>query len=606
MNTGLLFEKSEQVEAPVQAPCDMHKPFRSRMPFTPRDYQAKAMEDFWKLYKDESNGILARMATGTGKTPLACFLAERWISLGWNYKVIVLSYERGLVWQFAQEVEDFLGYPPGVEMGSRHVHEDDLPRVIVASRQSLYEREVDGKNVSRLHKFDNHKYNWLVVLDEAHRWLWKLKSCSHILEWFADNPKSIRIGLTATPFRGDKISLRDVFPNICADFPLDTMTDQPSAVSEGWAVKYDQRFVQVEGVDFRNLSEVRGDFDPDELASALEKHEAMMSLIKPTTDLVKGRRTLIFSPTVAMAKDVAATLNAEANDIVAHSLDGSSPDEHRKEIYERHKRGDFQFLSVCGLCREGYNDPSIGAVAIFRPTKSKSLAEQMKGRGCRPLKGLVDPFPTAEERLSAIAESTKPDCMIVDLVGVSGLGGAVSTAQILAEGKPDEVIERAEKNAIAKDGGSVDWKEEIENAEMELAEEAYDRKFHAQVRAHDARIRREEEARKRARIDVDVKYRSVSVNGGHGSRSARKQGRARMPFGKFAGQSIGTVPQWYIKGVIEKGWLDGIHPGGKDHYKYAWLWKDIVHEYNERGLGPKRNTYNTDDDLSLLMDDLYS
>ena len=100
-----------------------------------------------------------------------------------------------------------------------------------------------------------------------------------------------------------------------------------------------------------------------------------------------------------MAYRVANHLNARAGFVVAHALDGSTPDLQRREVYARHQRGDFQFLCVCGLCREGYNDPGVGAIAVFRPTKSRSLAEQMKGRGSRPLRGLVDGLETAEERL---------------------------------------------------------------------------------------------------------------------------------------------------------------------------------------------------------------
>ena len=62
-----------------------------------------------------------------------------------------------------------------------------------------------------------------------------------------------------------------------------------------------------------------------------------------------------------MARRVAEVFCEHRIDM-ARSLDGTSPDEHRKRVYKTHQAGEFQVLSVCGLCREGYNDPGIAAV----------------------------------------------------------------------------------------------------------------------------------------------------------------------------------------------------------------------------------------------------
>ena len=70
----------------------------------------------------------------------------------------------------------------------------------------------------------------------------------------------------------------------------------------------------------------------------------------------------------------------------SRSMDGSTNPKDRRETYTAHQTGRFQFLSVCGLCREGYNDPDISCVAVFRPVskKASSLAEQMKERAAGP------------------------------------------------------------------------------------------------------------------------------------------------------------------------------------------------------------------------------
>lgn len=493
---------------------------RRRSLVIPRDYQASAIARTFELFADHP-GVLIRQPTGTGKTVTGCLVADQWNSQGPNYRTIIVAHERQLIQQFADEVEDILGNRPAVEMAELHC--TGREPIIVGSRQTI-----QGDRLLR--KFDP-SINWLVIIDEAHRWALKLRSCRPIIEHFAQNPASRRLGLTATPERTDKTRFDALFPAVAADYRLYNLDGGPSAVADGWAVEYDQRFVVVEGVDFKQIREVAKDFDKNELEKILSEQETLARLVDPTLELVGDRRTLIFSPGVDMAKAVALYINAKLGWEAAVQLDGSCPDEERKSVYRRHRRGDVQFLSVCGLCREGYNDPGIQAVAIFRPTKSRPLAEQMKGRGCRPLRGVVSQDMTAEERRAAIAASAKPNCMIVDLVGVTGLADCASTAHILAAGKPDEVIARANANAVKKTG-PIDMAAELRQAEAEIAAEEEKRRQRRESAAKRSaaqrakrraaqraqREREEEEYRRRAALDPSVRYQATQVGIGRGGR----------------------------------------------------------------------------------------
>src|SRR5690606_11191886 len=110
----------------------------------------------------------------------------------------------------------------------------------------------------------------------------------------------------------------------------------------------------------------------------------------PLLEQTEGMKTLVFCPGVSCARQLAHLINAEIKERRlphgrAESMDGSTPRDERQRLMTAHQKGEIQYLVVCNLCRAGYDDPTIEAVAIFRPTKSKVLAEQMKGRGCRPL-----------------------------------------------------------------------------------------------------------------------------------------------------------------------------------------------------------------------------
>lgn len=574
---------------------------QSRANVAARDYQIEDHDESFRLWDSGICGTLTRSATGTGKTIMACLKMDTWLKRGPDYRCLVLSYEKQLVWQFAQEIEDVLGIKPGIEMEKESVHPDRIPLIVVASRQTLLpathatkeqidelaqfgitnvgaltkkraasylrmlrkeqccdetirdaiwnlnrQPEAYGNQWSRLHKFD-WKKNWLVTMDEAHKFAHRLKSVGYLVDWFDQNPHSRRSGITATPKRGDGVNIgHKMFPGVSLDFPLYSAVGR-CAVKEGYAVPYVQKYISVEGVDFKKLSKIAGDFDDEELERVLGEEKTLAKLVAPILDMVGDRKTLIFVPGVDMAKNVCRFINARAEvrcpcgavawhpslligdgaqcacgrmlevpDITksgsqASFVVGSIPPWDRKQIYEGHKLGKFQFLVVCGLCREGYNDPDISCVAVLRPVSkaASSLAEQMKGRGCRPLRGLINGLDTAQERLEAIANSNKPNCLIIDLVGITGLGDCASTVQIYADGLDDEVAEKAEE-LLSESEEPMEVEAAIQHAKEEIEAE----RERIRKEREEAERKAKEEFERRAKADAQVNYTAHEVGAG--------------------------------------------------------------------------------------------
>lgn len=518
----------------------------------PRDYQQSAIEESFRLWQSGTVGVLVRSPTGSGKTVTGTMIGEKWLAQGKDYRVLVIAHERQLVHQFAQEIQDITGKSPGIEMSKEHVKANRIPPWTVACRQSLISKTDPEGDFQRFHKFDNLRYKWLVIPDEVHRWAYKLKSCGPLLEWFNMNPDSRRLGLTATPKRGDGTSLAKVCPGVASDYKHWDIDGGHNAVDDGWAVPYEHVFVVAGDVDFKNLREIKstGDFDPAQLEELLATETMLRKLCEPTLNIVGDRRTIVFSATTEMAKAVARTFNGYRPDC-AVELDGLHKEFYRADVYKRHQSGAFQILSVCGLCREGYNDPGIGAVAIFRPSKSETLVEQMIGRGCRPLRGCVGSHMTREERLVAIAESTKPNCIIVDLIGCTGLAGCVSAAHIMARGQPDSLIHRLIRN---KNGSPQDIGEGLRKARRELDDEERERRRQARERREQ---QEREEAARRGRIKSEVRYTATRVKPGHGARNFRQRNGKRgsvMIFGKHKGKPFSEIPGGYLRAIVEGDW----------------------------------------------------
>lgn len=146
---------------------------------------------------------------------------------------------------------------------------------------------------------------------------------------------------------------------------------------------------------------------------------------------------------------------------------------------------------------EGYDSPAVQVIVMARPTKSRALYSQMVGRSTRPLPGLVDPLPTADERKAAIAASLKPSCLVIDFVGNSGRHKLMSSADILGGKVSDEAIARAVKKA-REEGKAVRMDELLDKSEEEIRAEIEER-------------RQLEQARK-ARLVGKARYTTHAVN----------------------------------------------------------------------------------------------
>lgn len=477
---------------------------------SPRPYQSEAVDKVFEAYRSGYPGALVRLPTGCGKTITAGLVAQRWLEESPCRRVFILCHETQLVHQFAREMRDVLQIDVAIEQGPRRVGERDRPLVVVASRASLAEKiavdEYGAKTrLTRLKKFDPAD-EWLVIVDEAHRYSRGLKLCGHVFEHFESNDRSRRLGITATPWRTDGVSLESLFPYIACDYQLIDVEGGPSAVTDGWCVPYVNQYVVVKGVDFaKDIRTAGGDFDEDSLAEILAEGKCLAGLVDPTIDLAGSRRTLIFNATIGMAKKVRDYINAKLGWEACRALDGSVPHDQREAVYRAHRSDQFQFLSVCGLCREGYDDPGIQAVAVFRPTRSTSLSEQMKGRGCRPLRGTVDGLPSKEARLQAIATSPKKDCLIIDLVGITGLAGAASAAKCYASGEDDDVVARSEQIMLK---GQTDIKAAVDEAKQQIAEE----KAAERRQQEDERIR--QEAARVAMMEARTRYQVSGASPG--------------------------------------------------------------------------------------------
>src|SRR5207237_9363962 len=86
--------------------------------------------------------------------------------------------------------------------------------------------------------------------------------------------------------------------------------------------------------------------------------------------------------------------------LAAEAPDGTPPLATRRAILRRLHTGATRVVANCAVLTEGFDEPSVDAIIIARPTQSALLYQQMLGRVTRTFPG-------------------KTDCLVLDVVGGS-------------------------------------------------------------------------------------------------------------------------------------------------------------------------------------------
>ena len=463
----------------------------------PRPYQAEcisAVETAWL----EHQSVLVELATACGKSVIFSQLIRR----AHPKRSLVLAHRGELIFQAARHVQN-TGLETAIEKAELVASNGLFNRssVVVASVQTMVSKErsrfVDRK---RMQKW-NPKDFGLIVIDECHRAV--APTYKEILDYFKkDNPELRIIGVTATSDRLDKQAMGKVF-DICP-FRYAVL----EAINDGWLVPVMALPLRVDDMDLSHIKTTAGDLNQAELAKVMEAEKPLYGMAQAalestfymepnalsdvpvegwhshlTSHGIPPRSTLCFTVSVKQSEMLADIFNRVVPN-VADWVCGKTETNLRHEKNERFKGGALPILVNCGTHTEGVDVPR-AEVIVPKPTKSRSLCVQMIGRGFRPAevngKSIVDQYETAEERIHAIGRSRKPQCIVIDLYGVTGKHKLVSPLQVLGGNYDEQTVERAVQNARAK-MVAVNVTEEMEKAKQQLLAEAAEARARAAAR----------------------------------------------------------------------------------------------------------------------------
>lgn len=373
---------------------------------TLRPYQLDCIE---RVNAAAARGVRRQLgvaATGLGKTVIFVALAR-----DMAVRTLVIAHRDELIEQAAANVRTWW---PDADVGIVKGDRDEIDkRVVVASVQTLSRPE----RLARLLEpsiFGDAVPFGLVVVDEAHHAAAdSYRTVLHGLRCGEpDGP--LLLGVTATPDRGDGKGLDDLFDEVT--FAYD--------IRWGIAREYlsDLKGMRVQlAADMSALKVTAGDYNAGQAGQMLEDAHAPAMIARAWLQHARGRRTLVFTPTVALAEAVAAEF-AERGVAAAH-VDGTMETGERRALLAAYSEGMLDVLVNCQILTEGYDEPRTDCIVIARPTKSRALYTQMIGRGTR-------------------RHPDKTDCLVIDIVGATEMHALVTVPSLFGIESAAAVWER--------------------------------------------------------------------------------------------------------------------------------------------------------------------
>ena len=321
------------------------------------------------------------------------------------------------------------------------------------------------------------------------------------------------------------------------------------AIENGWAVPPKCKLAQVHSLDLSKIKIVGGDFAQKELADEMNKEANLQRLCLITAEEMEGQ-TVLFTASVASAKGAAHYLNNNYN-IPAVYVYGTQPDDERNEALRQFKSGEARVLCNCQVVAVGFDFPPTQTLVLGRPTKSRSFWLQCVGRATRPLAGVVDGAGSTQDRIAAIAGSSKPHFKIVDCTSGSMDHTVVTAVDMFC------VATAETKEAVCKAAtGKPLTAEELQAIADAEAAKAEERRRQEEERRAAAQMIESMRKNTQGRASGVVSSRDLDITW----KGVRSVGTYMNPLkGKYGGLKMSQLPDYYIRWACHnqgiRGWI---------------------------------------------------
>jgi superfamily II DNA or RNA helicase len=326
-------------------------------PPTLRPYQIKLIQDLYAKLGQGHRRVAVIAGTGAGKTLIAGQICAHAEARG--RQLLFLVHLDVLVGQTYEKMWAFGLHCGFIKAGWQ---EDPTAPIQIASIQTMIKR-----SWWRQWQAD------VVLYDEGHTTVFSQVG-QHLL--YETHPQAVHLALTATPYRLGREQLGDHMETLVASpVPSELQRLGFLAPMKYYGMPADEQ------IDLTDVRTVAGDFDEGDLKIACDRPELVERIVEEWFRLTPDRRTVAFCVDVEHAHHVADAFRMRG--IPAGVVDGTTPIRDRQRLYRDLRAGTLLMLTSCNVISIGFDEPSVEAGLLLRPTQSRALHHQQIGRVMR-------------------------------------------------------------------------------------------------------------------------------------------------------------------------------------------------------------------------------
>lgn len=321
--------------------------------------QQEALYELELIHKIGHTSAAVILPTGAGKTRIAVIDVKR--------KNVAICIYVAHSHEILETVEtEFLREFPRSE-----VHRfDDAPSAIMLKRINLITIQSLVRNLAG---FLEIQVDYLII-DEFHHAA--AASYRRVVDAISHE---FLLGLTATPFRGDRQDVLALCNNNVA-----VSHELREGIEYGILCPY-HYFGCFDNVDYSNIRHNGQRYDIRDLERALVIPERDAGIVAKWQEKANGKATLAFCCSHTHAKRVAESFQVRG--VPAEPYLSETPQNVRCNLRDKIKTGSIKILCVVDILNEGVDLPFIECLLFLRPTESKRVFFQQLGRGLRRFVG---------------------------------------------------------------------------------------------------------------------------------------------------------------------------------------------------------------------------
>ncbi|QLE46477.1 DEAD/DEAH box helicase (plasmid) [Nostoc sp. C052] len=328
-----------------------------------RDYQKQAISQAYKFFRMGLRSVVIYAPTGAGKTVMA---VKTIVDAVKKERRVMFLVHRGKLVKQTVKILQSNGIDVSVIWADWPEPPDYSKSVQIAMVQTLQNRELPSGI-------------GLVIVDEAHTTgFYKLYS-QKILETYSNGilalSKCYFLGLTASPWRSKATE------GFCHLFQAVVQTAFPQQLIDANRLARSRQFGFDGLIDFKQLDKGKdGDYTQKSMRKACDA-TYNSEIVRNYLEHCPDRKAIAFCS--GIEQTINLTQQFLEHGVSAEFIVKDTPDKERDDIFERFRLGITHCLVSVGVLCEGFDEPSVRAVILARPTKSVALLVQMCGRGLR-------------------------------------------------------------------------------------------------------------------------------------------------------------------------------------------------------------------------------